>query len=85
MCYMGQINPERWDEAASETIRAERAAARLSQAEVAKRAGIPRVSYIRYETGERKPNVVHIAAIAQALNLSFSAFARQIEERARNR
>ena len=82
---MGQINPERWDKAAAETIRAERAAARLSQAEVAKRAGIPRVSHIRYETGERKPNITHIAAIAQALEMPFSVFVRQIEERVRNR
>lgn len=80
---MGQIDPGKWDDATAATIRAERAGARLSQAEVAKRAGLARVSYIRYETGERKPNIAQVAAIAQALNIPFSTFIRRIEDRVR--
>lgn len=80
---MGQINAERWDVATADTIRAERAAARLSQAQVAELAGIPRTTYVRYETGERKPNIAQVAAIAQALNVPFSSFIRRIEERVR--
>lgn len=71
----------RWAEAVAETIRAERAAARLSQAELAKRASIPRVSYIRYETGERQPNVVQVAQIADGLGMPLSSFLRRVEAR----
>jgi len=79
---MGQENELRWDAATAETIRAERAAARMSQAEIARRAGLSRVSYIRYETGERKPNLAQVASIAEALNIPFNVFARRIEDRA---
>lgn len=71
----------RWDQAVAETIRAERAASRLSQAETAKRAGIPRVTYIRYETGERRPSVSQVAAIAAAFGLRLSSFAARVEDR----
>lgn len=71
----------RWDQAVAETIRAERAAAKLSQAEVAKRAGIPRVTYIRYETGERRPSMTQVVQIARALGLTLSGFARLVEDR----
>lgn len=69
-------------EAVSEAIRAERAARKLSQAELARKAGIPRVTYIRYETGERTPNMAAGFRIAQALGIPLSVFARRIEERA---
>lgn len=76
------VDQERWSDAVAETIRAERAAAQLSQAELAHRAGIPRMSYIRYETGVRRPSLVQVAQIAQALNVPLSTFARRVEERA---
>ena len=72
---------ERVAQAVAETIRAERAAAQLSQAELAARAGIPRVTYIRYETGERKPNVVQVMQIAAALGMPLSLFVRRVEHR----
>lgn len=68
-------------EAVAETIRAERAARKWSQAELAARAGIPRVTYIRYETGDRRPSLVQVAQIASALGLSLTAFSRRVEER----
>ena len=76
------MDQDRWSAAVAETIRAERAAAQLSQAELASKAGIPRVTYIRYETGERKPNLVQVARIAEALKIPLSTFARRVEERA---
>lgn len=72
---------ERWAQVVAETIRAERAAAQLSQAELAAKAGIPRVTYIRYETGERRPNVVQVMQIAEALGMSLSTFVRRVEHR----
>ncbi len=79
---MFRMDQERWAAAIAETIRAERAAARLSQAELAKKADIPRVTFTRYETGVRRPNLVQIAQIAEALGISASTFTRRVEERA---
>lgn len=76
---MGQ---DRMAEAVSETIRAERAARRLSQAELARKAGIPRATYVRYETGERTPNMAVGFRIAQAMGIPLDVFSRRIEERA---
>lgn len=82
---MGHVDKETWQSAAAETIRAERSAANLSQAALAEASGIPRPSYIRYETGERVPNIAQLAAIAQGLNMPFSTFMRRVEDRAMNR
>ena len=79
MCRMDQ---EKWLAAVADTIRAERAAAKLSQAELAARSGIPRVTFIRYETGDRRPNVVQLAQIAEGLRMPFSTLVRRMEERA---
>ena len=68
-------------DAVAQTIRAERAARQLSQAETARKAEIPRISYIRYETGEREPTLTQVIKIASAFGLSPSAFIRRVEER----
>ena len=60
------------------------APANAAETKVSELSGIPRVSYIRYETGERKPNITQIAAIAQALNIPFSTFVRRIEDRVKS-
>lgn len=78
---MGHDDEKLWSSAVAETIRAERAAARLSQAELAARAGMPRVTYIRYESGVRRPTIVQVMQIAQALGISFQTFAHRIEDR----
>lgn len=75
------MDPVAWDAAVAETIRAERAAAKLSQAELARKAEIPRITYIRYETGERRPNIVQVIRISKALGISASTFMGRIEER----
>lgn len=72
----------RWEAALAETLRAERAAAKLTQVELAAKAGIPRVTYNRYETGERRPNVVQVAQIADGLGMKLSTFLGRVEARA---
>ena len=67
--------------AVAATIRAERAAAQLSQNELASRAGIPRPTYLRYERGDRNIPVVTAIQLAEALGMTFGEFARRIEDR----
>ena len=81
MHRMEQDRAARWSEAVAETIRAERAAARMTQAELARRSGLSRVTYIRYETGERIPNVAQVAQIASGLGMRLSSFLAQVEAR----
>jgi transcriptional regulator with XRE-family HTH domain len=79
---MGQIDEAVWAKAVADTIRAERGAARLSQQELAHRADIPRQTYIRYETGERQPNLVQVAQIAGGLRMPLSTFIARVADRA---
>ncbi|MDR3068645.1 MAG: helix-turn-helix domain-containing protein [Cellulomonas sp.] len=58
------VETARWREAVSATIRAERAARRLTQDEVVARTGIPKPTYLRYEHGQRLPDLAVLAAIA---------------------
>lgn len=67
--------------AVAATIRAERAAARLSQNELASRAGIPRPTYLRYERGDRNIPVITAIQLAEALGMTFGEFARRVEDR----
>ena len=78
---MEQVESRLWTAAVAETIRAERAASRKTQAEVARAAGIPRVTYIRYETGERVPNLAKLIQIAGGLGMEFSTFVARAEAR----
>lgn len=73
---------ERWAAATAATLRAERAAAGISQVQVADRTGIARTSYRFYEQGERKPDTVQLAQIAEAFGVSFSYLLGEIERRA---
>lgn len=70
--------------AVAATIRAERAAAQLSQNELAGRAGIPRPTYLRYERGDRNIPVVTAIQLAEALGMTFGEFARRVEDRLRH-
>lgn len=73
---------ERWGRAVGETIRAERNARKMTQAELATAANIPRSTYLRYESGERQPNVAQLAAIADGLGMTLGRFAAEIARRA---
>ena len=83
MLRMSSVDVETAGRAVAETIRAERAAARLSQAEVAERASMSRITYIRYERGERQPTLAQTIQIADALGVPFAEFVRRIEDRIR--
>lgn len=54
------------ENALARTLRAERAAAGLTQDRMAERAGLARMVYIRLETGERHATVAQLAKIAEA-------------------
>lgn len=79
---MDQEEMDRWTSAVAATLRAERAAAGLSQVQVADRTGIARTSYRFYELGERNPDTVQIAQIAEAFGVSFSYLMGEIDRRA---
>lgn len=75
-------NPDRWTAAVAAALRAERAVAELSQAQLSERAGIARTSYRLYEEGKRSPNVMQLIAIAEVLGVRFSTLMGEIERRA---
>lgn len=68
-------------QAVAATLRAERAASGLTQKEVAGRARMPTITYTRYENAARRPTVIQVMAIADALGLTFTAFARKVDDR----
>lgn len=59
-----------------ERLRAERIRARLTQAELAERAGIHPTAIARYEAGHRTPYVERLAALADALGLAPAALSK---------
>lgn len=70
-----------WSEATAAQIRAERAAAGLTQIDLAKRAGMPRITYVRLETGSRVADVSQLEKLCRALDIPMSEFFRRIESR----
>ena len=72
----------RADIAVADTLCAERGIAKLNQVEAARRAGIARTSYRLYEQGERQPDAVQLAAIAEAFGISFAHLLGEIDRRA---
>lgn len=71
----------RWSDAVAETLRAERAVAKLNQVQVADRTGISRSSYRLYEEGKRQPTAVQLAAIAEAFRVRLSYLVSEMERR----
>jgi DNA-binding XRE family transcriptional regulator len=80
---MGMDARERtlWSEATAAQIRAERAAAGLTQIELAERAGMPRITYVRLEKGSRVADVSQLEKLCRAFDLPMSEFFRRVEER----
>lgn len=68
-------------EAVAATLRAERAAASMTQAELAKRAGLGYQTVIRLEKGTRSPTVEQLARLCSALGLSMSELVERAERR----
>lgn len=79
---MEQEATARWEAAVADTLCAERGIAKLNQVEAARRAGIARTSYRLYEQGERQPDAVQLAAIAEAFGISFAHLLGEIDRRA---
>lgn len=70
-----------WSEAIAAQIRAERAAADLTQAELARRAGMPRISYLRVENGSRVADISQVKRIADGLGMSVIELVMRAEQR----
>lgn len=78
MLRMEQGEWARWVNAVADALSATRGIAKLSQAEVARRANIARTSYRMYERGERSPDAAQLAAIAEVLGVTFIHLMGQI-------
>jgi transcriptional regulator with XRE-family HTH domain len=65
----------------ADQVRAERAAARLSQAELYGRAGVARSTYLRIEKGTHIADVTELVRIVRALGLSMPEFFRRVDNR----
>lgn len=83
MVHVERTEVEKWAQAVARALRATRAEAQLSQAEVERKTGITRSSYRLYESGDRSPTAIQLAAIAQAFGVSFSTLMGEIERRAK--
>jgi transcriptional regulator with XRE-family HTH domain len=64
-------------------LRAERAAAGMSQAELSKRSGVSPSTILRIEQGQRAMDIPQMAAFCRALGVSMTEFATQAERRMR--
>jgi len=67
--------------AVAATIRAERAAAQLTQQDLAKRSGLGYQTVMRLEKGERSPNVVQMAALCSVFGIPMSELVERAERR----
>lgn len=70
-------------QAVADQIRAERAAARLTQREVWTRAGLTRSTYLRIEDAERDINTAQLAALAPVFGLTLTQLVERAETRHR--
>lgn len=70
-----------WSEAVSAQIRAERAASDLTQADVVKRSGIARSTYVRIEAGTRVPDVTQVAQLCEVWGIGLAEFFGRVESR----
>jgi transcriptional regulator with XRE-family HTH domain len=64
-------------------LRAERGAAKLSQAELAKMSGIGHSTLVRLENGTRVMDTAQLGALCRALGISLTTFAMRADERLR--
>ena len=67
--------------AVAEQLRAERAAVGLTIDALAKRAGLGRNTIMRFESGERTPDVAQLDAITGALGLSITTLMLRAQDR----
>jgi len=70
-----------WSDAVARQIKAERAAASMTQKDVCQASGIPEVTYKRLEAGSRVMAEDQLAAILGALRIPASTFYARVEGR----
>lgn len=70
-------------DAVAAQIRAERAAAGKTQAQVYEPAGIPKQTYIRIEKGVRVADITQILQVCTSLGIPLGVFMTRAEARAR--
>ena len=70
-----------WTLAVAAQIRAERAAAGMTQQQVMDRSGLPKSTYLRMESGERVADVGQLAAFCAAVGIPVSALMQRAEDR----
>jgi transcriptional regulator with XRE-family HTH domain len=63
-----------------ELLRQHRVTASLNQTELAKKLGRPQSFVSKYESGERRLDLIELHQICQALNVPFSEFAKKFEK-----
>ena len=74
-------NSGAWTRAVAAQIRAERAASGKTQREVIADSGIPKSTYLRLESGERRADADQLAQIVAVLGLKLSVFFQRVEDR----
>lgn len=70
-----------FSEAVAAQVRAERAAAGITQAEVVRRSGLSRSTYLRIESGAHIADTTQLARICGVYGLALSAFFERVEDR----
>lgn len=61
-------------------LRRVRSEARLTQTEVAERVGQPQSFVSKYESGERRLDVLELRSVCSAIGVSLADFIRRLEE-----
>lgn len=70
-----------WSTAVAAQIRAERAAAGLTQVQMFTRAGLTKTTYLRIERGTTPADVSQLGAITRALEMTLGTFIARAEQR----
>ena len=78
---MEQTQKSRWAHAIAATLRAERAAQDLTLEQLATRSGLSVSGVRRYERGERLPDMVQLATLAEALGMAPARMWAEIQAR----
>ncbi|MGO9022501.1 MAG: helix-turn-helix domain-containing protein [Syntrophobacteraceae bacterium] len=63
-----------------ELLRQLRGEAELRQIDTAERLGVPQSFVSKYESGERRLDILELRAVCAALGISLEEFARRLEE-----
>lgn len=70
-----------FSDAVARTVRAERAAARMTQAQMIEATGLSRSTLVRIESGAHVADTTEVAKICGALGLGLAEFFHRVESR----